>query len=131
MTKLVQGLEKNGWIEEVESPWGAQVVLAAKPNQEHKQWSDYYIWRLCVSYRTLNTVTRPFKYMTRRCNDAARDIGPSRYNIDMDFNSGYWQETLDKASRAKTAVFHPIRTETTARDANGIHQHPRILLFHC
>jgi hypothetical protein len=39
ITKLTCGLEENGLIGDARSPWGAQVVLAAKPNQDHVHWS--------------------------------------------------------------------------------------------
>ena len=106
ITELTRGLEANGLIEEARSPWGAQVVLAAKPNQAHVHWSEY-IWRLTVSYRQLNAITRPFIYPSRRCDDAARDIGRSRHFITMDFESGFWQVLLHEKSRDKTAFFVP------------------------
>ena len=106
ITKLTRGLEENGLIEDARSPWGAQVVLAAKPNQDHVHWSEY-IWRLTVSYRQLNTVTRPFIYPSRRCDDAARDIGRPKHFITMDFESGFWQVLLHETSRDKTAFFVP------------------------
>ena len=61
INKLVKQLEDNGLIEDDDGPWGALVVLAAKANQEHVAWYDY-IWQLCVSYRRLNQVTRPFTF---------------------------------------------------------------------
>ena len=106
ITQLTRGLEENGLIEDARSPWGAQVVLAAKPNQTHVHWADY-IWRLTVSYRKLNTITRPFIYPARRCDDAARDIGKSRHFITMDLESGFWQVLLHETSRDKTAFFVP------------------------
>ena len=106
ITKLARGLEENGLVEEARSPWGAQVVLAAKPNQDHVHWSEY-IWRLTVSYRKLNAITRPFIYPSRRCDDAARDIGRSKHFITMDFESGFWQVLLHESSRDKTAFFVP------------------------
>lgn len=106
IAELARGLEANGLIEEARSPWGAQVVLAAKPNQEHVHWSEY-TWRLTVSYRQLNAVTRPFIYPARRCDDAARDIGPSKHFITMDFDSGFWQVLLHPQSRDKTTFFVP------------------------
>lgn len=105
-TQLARGLEENGLIEEARSPWGAQVVLAAKPNQDHVHWSEY-VWRLTVSYRQLNTITRPFIYPSRRCDDAARNIGKSKYFITMDFEIGFWQVLLHEQSRDKTAFFVP------------------------
>ena len=61
INELVQVLQDNGWIEDDEGPWGSIVVLAAKPSQEHKPWWEF-IFRLCVSYRKLNSVTRPFRF---------------------------------------------------------------------
>ena len=82
------------------------MVLAAKPNQDHVHWSEY-IWRLTVSNRQLNTVTRPFIYPSRRCDDAARNIGRSKHFITIDFESGFWQVLLHETSRDKTAFFVP------------------------
>ena len=61
MIKLVNSLQDKGLIEDDFGPWGAQVVLASKPNQGHVHWSQY-VFRLCVSYRKLNAVTRPFQF---------------------------------------------------------------------
>ena len=47
--KLVDKLQDNGLIEDDDGPWGAIIVLAAKPHQEDVPW-DKYKWRLCVSY---------------------------------------------------------------------------------
>ncbi len=106
ITKLATQMEANGLIEDDDGPWGAMVVLAAKPHQEHKHWSDY-VWRLCVSYRQLNAVTRPFIFPTRRCDDAARDIGPSKFTITMDLYWGYWQVLMTRQGKGKTAFFIP------------------------
>ena len=107
MTKLVEGLRENGLIEEDDGPWGAQIVLAAKPHQGHRHWSDY-IWRLCVSYRKLNTITRPYAFPARRCDDAVIDVGRSRFFITIDLAWGYWQVYMHEASRGKTAFFTPL-----------------------
>ena len=49
INKLVEQLEVQGLIEDDEGPWGALIVLAAKPHQEKVPWNEYK-WRLCVSY---------------------------------------------------------------------------------
>jgi hypothetical protein len=103
--KLADQLEKNGFIEDDEGPWGALVVLAGKPNQEHLPWWDY-VFRLCVSYRKLNAVTRPFKYPTPRCDDAILGIR-GQWFITMDLDSGYWQVKLADGTKDKTAFFIP------------------------
>ena len=83
MEKLVHALEQNGLVEDDDGPWGALIVLAAKAHQSHKHWSEY-IWRLCVSYRLLNAVTRIFAFLSPRCDDAANMLGDARYFIVMD-----------------------------------------------
>jgi len=40
----ILSLEKNDWIEEEFGPWGARIVLAAKPHQEHVINIDDFIW---------------------------------------------------------------------------------------
>ena len=53
MLKLLEAFENNRLIEPDDGPYGALIVLAAKPNQEEVPWHEY-VWRLCVSYRRLN-----------------------------------------------------------------------------
>ena len=89
LKRICEGLKHNGIVEEDTGPWGAMVVLAAKPNQHEVHWNDY-VWRICVSYRILNAVTRPFKYPIRRCDDAILSIGKAKYFIKMNLDSGYW-----------------------------------------
>ena len=123
ITDLVEKLEKNGIIEDDDGPWGAPIVLAAKPNQEHLHWSQY-TWRLCVSYRKLNAVTRPFTFPIIRCDDAVREIGNSRHFITMDLDSGYWQVECEESSKAKLAFFTPTgkkRFRTMPMGATNAH----------
>jgi Reverse transcriptase (RNA-dependent DNA polymerase) len=107
MNKLVQQLQHNGLIEDDDGPWGALIVLAAKHGQENTPWHEY-IWRLCVSYRRLNQITRPFKFPIPRCDNAVMDISlRAKYFISFDLDSGYWQISLEPTSRPKTAFFTP------------------------
>ena len=102
--KICDGLKHNGIIEEDRGPWGAMIVLAAKPNQNEVHWNDY-VWRMCVSYRKLNSITRPYKFPIRRYDDAILSIGQANYFIKMDLDSGYWQIPVHKNSKAKLAFF--------------------------
>ncbi len=107
MRKLAQQLRDHNVVEEDHGPWGAMVVLAAKPHQEGVHWRDYQ-WRLCVSFRKLNAVTKPFTFPIPRCDDAVNDVDPkAQYFIAIDMDSGYWQVSADKDAREKLAFFTP------------------------
>ena len=107
ISRLVDHLESNGLIEDDDGPFGALVVLAAKPGQEDIPWHQY-IWRLCVSYRRLNQVTRPFVYPIPRCDDAITNILPKfKVFLSFDMDCGYWQLAMEENSKAKTAFFTP------------------------
>lgn len=106
ITQLANALEAKGLIEDDEGPWGAMVVLAAKPNQGHVHWSEY-IFRLCVSYRNLNAITRPFNCFIMRCDDAVEGIGDSNCFLTLDLDAGYWQVKMHEAAKEKTAFFTP------------------------
>jgi hypothetical protein len=100
--ELVKKLQEKGLIEDDDGPWGSPIVVASKPNQGHIHWTQY-VFRLCVSYRSLNAITRPFRFPVTRCDDAIEQIGEAKYIITMDLDAGYWQMKLSEASRAKTA----------------------------
>jgi hypothetical protein len=107
MDKLVEHLDNNDLVADDFGPWGAIIVLAAKAYQEDIPWQDY-IWRLCVSYRRLNQVVRPFTFPIRRCDDAVADIPPwAKHFLSFDLDCGYWQVALDPESQARTAFFTP------------------------
>ena len=105
--KMVTTLNHNGLTEDDDRPWGSLVVLAAKPNDKLIPW-DKYQWRLCVSYRQVNQVTRPFTFPIRHCDEAVDSIGPRKYYILMDLDSGYWQVTLAKTARSKMAFYSAL-----------------------
>ena len=102
--RLCQALKDNDMVVHDDGPWGALIVLAAKPGQENVAWWDF-IWRLCVSYRPLNRITRPFRFPFRRCDDAVINIGQGRFRISIDMDSGYWQIPVELRSQAKLAFF--------------------------
>jgi len=121
---LLEKLEKNGLIEDDDGPWGAPIVLAAKPNQEHVHWSQY-VWRLCVSYRKINAVTRPFTVPIIRCDDAVKEIGNAKFYITMDLDSGYWQICCEDSSKPKLAFFTPTgKKRWTVMPMGATNAHP-------
>jgi hypothetical protein len=106
ITLLIDQLQDKGNVEDDDGPWGSQIVLASKPSQGHVHWSQY-VFRLCVSYRKLNEVTRPFSFPVMRCDDAAEKAGEAEYFITMDLDAGYWQVNMRASARAKTAFYTP------------------------
>ena len=103
-------LLKNDWIEECLGPWASKIVLAPKPHQEHVNDIDDFIWRMCVSYRALNGVTKPFAYPMSRCDDSVAFIcggGRYLYFITVDCRQGYHQITVRVFDREKLAFYAP------------------------
>jgi hypothetical protein len=100
----------NGWIRKCYGPWGSLVVLAPKPHQESVVNIEDFIWRMCVSYRRLNSVTLPFEYPIPRCEDAIDDFGDSAgklFFISLDAASGYHQVLVRECDQDKLAWFSP------------------------
>lgn len=129
ITKLVEKLEDNGLCEDDDGPWGARVVLASKPNQGHVHWFDF-AWRLCVSYRQLNAVTRPFTFPAPRCDYSIQDLGPTKYQIVMDMATGYWQMKMTESSKPKTAFFVPDgKKRFTVMPMGVTNAHPVFVAF--
>ena len=74
----------------------------AKYHQEHEENIEYFVWRVFVSYRGLNKVTRPFKYLIPLCDDAISIIAVGAsviYIITVDTKKGYHQVTFYKLNR--------------------------------
>ena len=108
--KHIHALLANDWIEQCGGPWGSRIVLAAKPHQEHVDDIKEFVWRMCVSYRKLNSVTKPFEFPIPRCDDtiAVLEVGGSAvYIITVDARQGYHQVTVRIIDREKLAFFAP------------------------
>ena len=65
----INNLLRNKWARKCGGPWGSMIVLAAKPHQEDIEDIDKFVWRMCVSYRALNCITKPFTFPIARCDD--------------------------------------------------------------
>jgi hypothetical protein len=106
MRKLLDALEVQKVIEDDTGPYGAMIVLAAKPNQGHLHWTEY-TFRLCVSFRLLNAVTQPMQFPIPPCDDEAEKMGNCEVAITADLDAGYWQVLMHKYARDKTGFFTP------------------------
>ena len=69
---------------------------------------DQCLWRFCVSYIQLNSITKVTPYPIPRCDDAIQMcIGKAAFKILMNTFSGYHQIKMAAASSSKTAFAGP------------------------
>jgi hypothetical protein len=109
--QLVKAMELNGIMDHAKDhgqPWWYSYHDQAKV-----PWFDYS-WRLCISYRCINRIMRPYAYPIPRCanalddilKNALDDIPPSMaFFISFDLATGYWQIKATEATKEKLA-FH-------------------------
>ena len=108
----IDALKENKWIEECKGPWGSLIVLAPKPHQEHVEDIKDFVWRMCVSYRALNAITKPFTYPIPRCDNAVSSLGIIGFGdkilfISLDAKQGYHQIRVKTSDKEKLAFFAP------------------------
>lgn len=77
MNKHIQVLENNDGKCDCVGPWGTFLLLAVKPHQERCTGIKEIIWRLCVSYRLLNSATRSFEFSIPRYTNIIENFGDS------------------------------------------------------
>jgi hypothetical protein len=106
----IAALKHNGWIKPCKGPWGSMIVLAPKPHQEHIENIEDFVWRMCVSYRRLNSITKPFQFPIPRCDDAIDILGVCigvLLFIALDAKQGYHQIAVKHSDMEKLAFFAP------------------------
>ena len=93
MQKAITGLKQVGHIRRNhDGRWLFKCVLAPKPHQEHIRDINEFVWRFCVNYQPLNSVTRIIAYPIPRCNSAVFvEFGNGKFLWLFDAPSGYHQ----------------------------------------
>ena len=89
---------------------GGMIVLAQKPHQENITNIAGFIWGMCVSYRRLHAITKPFQFPIPRCDDAIIILGDGadkNWIISLDARQGYYQIIVQMVDREKIAFFAP------------------------
>ncbi len=98
MRKAVAALKKVEHIRQMhDGRWLFKAVLAPKPHQEHVRLIEDFMWRLCVNYVPLNSMTWVIAYPIPCCNSA----------VSKEFGQSRWMWT---SSRSSWAIF--LRTLT-------------------
>ena len=77
-------------------------MLAENPYPDHVTNIDAFIWRMCISYRKLNDIPKPFKFPITCCDNAIISVGAGYdtiYIISLDVRQGYHQVQLRKIDK--------------------------------
>ena len=76
------------------------------------------MWRLCVSYQSLNTMSKSFMLPIPRCAESIEDFGDSNgpmFSITLDARQGYHQILVRFRDREKLVFFTPDGKKKTFR----------------
>ena len=84
----------DGIVEPSMSEWAAPIVLVKKKDG---------LFRFCVDYRKLNSVSRVDAYPMPRMDELIDNLGQAQFVTTLDLTRGYWQVPMSEESRAKTA----------------------------
>ena len=107
--KAIAKLLELGHIKQIyEGEWLSKPLLAAKPHQENVTHIEDFVWRFCVSYIRLNSVTKIITMPIPRCDSAVgTSFGNSRFRWLMDAVSGFNQLRVAPSSQVKLAFAGP------------------------
>jgi hypothetical protein len=105
MHKCIAALAKVGHIVQTTyGEWMFKALLAAKPHQEHIRCIDEFVWRFCVNFIPLNSITKLIAYPIPRCDLAVfNEFGQGRWQWMFDAPMGYHQLAVAPESQEKLA----------------------------
>ncbi len=109
MRDAIAALAKVGHIWQIhDGCWLFKALLAPKPHQEHVRDINKFVWRFCVNYIPLNSVTRIIAYPIPHCNLAINEeFGQGVFFWLWDAPIGYHQLAVALASQEKLAFQGP------------------------
>ena len=116
--KQIAELLKNNWIRGYGGSWESMIILAAKSHQEDINDIRKFVWRMGVSYRGLNKVTKLYKYNIPRCDMAftIMELGfTGIYFITVDAKQGCHQIAVRKCDVENLAFFGPSNKNMDSR----------------
>ncbi len=117
MYKCIAALAKVGHIvQTTEGEWMFKALLAPKPHQEHTRVIDEFVWRYCVNFILLNSITKLIAYPIPLCNLAVfNEFGQGKWRWMFDAPMGYHQLAVARESQEKLAFQGLMRSSGSTR----------------
>ncbi len=105
MRRCIAALVKVGHICQItDGQWLFKPLLATKPHQESVYNIDDFVWRFCVNYIPLNSVTLQITYPIPGCDSVVfNEFGNGKWMWMFDAPMGYHQLAVEKSSQEKLA----------------------------
>jgi hypothetical protein len=93
LKKQLKKLLEQGFVRPSASPWGSPVLFVEKKDGTK---------RMCIDYRTLNSMTIKNKYPLPRIGDLLDRLKKAKFFSKIDLRSGYHQMKIREQDIAKT-----------------------------
>jgi hypothetical protein len=91
-------------VQTTDGKWMFKALLAPKLHQEHIRSIDEFVWRFCVNFIPLNSVTKLIAYPIPRCDSAVfNEFGQGKWHWMFDAPMGYHQLAVAPESQEKLA----------------------------
>lgn len=97
--RQIQGMLKEGIIEEARSAWSSPLLLVPKKLDN----TGVKKWRVVIDYRKLNEQVQDDKFPLPNITDILDSLSGSMYFSHLDLYQGFYQCNLHKQSRTYTA----------------------------
>jgi hypothetical protein len=94
LMKYLKKLLEQGFVRPSASPWGSPVLFVEKKDGTN---------RMCIDYRTLNSMTIKNKYPLPRIEDLLDRLKKAKFFSKIDLRSGYHQMKIREQDIPKTA----------------------------
>ena len=111
----IDKLLKAGVIQESHSSWSVPIVVVPKGDCGK---------RLCMDFRALNAITRPYVWPMPRVKDIFAKVGKGKFFTVLDLRSSYCHIALDGDAIKKTAFVMPLGKYEYLKVPFGLAQAP-------
>lgn len=99
--KQIKKLLEDGIIEPSISPYNSPLLLVPKKSLGG---SDEKKFRLCIDYRKINKISKPYQFPLPRIDEIIDKLGKAKYFSSLDMSQGYHQVLIDEADREKNSI---------------------------